>query len=102
MDRIQAFLTGAAVAARWAARRGAELLRCVGNLVASTVAALALEGVQQTEPVPDLVRGGLTLVEVVQQAARDGEGVDAAAVLDEAGAVTRGRGGEVAVLHRKG
>lgn len=94
MDGVKTGLVGAAVTADGAAAAGAGLGGSVINQVALAVAA-TLEGVVQTEPVADLVHGGLAQVEPADAATGDGTRGDGAAVEADGGG--GGRGGEVAV-----
>lgn len=75
-------------------RRAALLLRVGGttvsrrhldwsviDIVARTSAGVALEGVQQTEPVTGLVHGSLTLVEAIHEAVWHRVGIDVAPIV---------------------
>lgn len=64
LNGIQTWLRRARVTTFGAATGGRKLLRGVGDTVARTGAGVALEGVQETEPVTDFVGDGLALVEV--------------------------------------
>lgn len=96
VDRVKASLAGARIAAGGAAGRGAGLGGGVGDLVAGAGAA-ALEGVVETEPVADLVGGGLAEVVVGGAAAGDRRRQDGAAVVVEVVGARADVVGEVAV-----
>ena len=55
VDRVQSRLVGASIGLRRAAIRGSPLSWCVGDEVTVTLAAGALEDVEETEPVSDFV-----------------------------------------------
>lgn len=96
MDGVNTGLAGAGVTADRAAGRSGGLGGGVGDGVTGTGAA-ALEGVVETEPVTNLVGGGVAEVVVGGAAARGGAIEDGAAVADVGGGAGRGSGGEVAV-----
>src|SRR5690242_5340872 len=74
-DGVKAGLVGAGIAGCRASRSILRLSSSVGNEV-TVASAAALEGVEQTEPVADLVGGGVTKVEIRLRTAGDGGGVD--------------------------
>ncbi|TLS28684.1 hypothetical protein PpBr36_01471 [Pyricularia pennisetigena] len=94
VDGVKTGLVGAAVPADGAAAAGAGLGGSVVDQVALAVAA-TLERVVQTEPVADLVHGGLAQVETVDAAARNGSRGNGAAVQADGGGGVGG--GEIAV-----
>jgi len=96
MNRIKPRLVRARIPPDGAALARARLGGCVRDVVAVSVAA-SLEGVVQSEPVADLVRGDVSQVEVCLAAARERRRLDAAAVHDVDGRAGRGVLGEVAV-----
>lgn len=81
MDRIQTGSARARVTTSWAPTGWGQLLRCVGDAVAGAGARAALEGVEETHPVADFVRGGLAEVVVRCGAAWRGGVQDGAAVV---------------------
>lgn len=96
MNRIKAGNVGARIATDGAAGGRRGLGRGIGDGVTGTGAA-ALEGVEQTEPVADLVGAGVAEVVVGGSTAGGAAEQDAAAVLVEGRAARGDSGGEVAV-----
>lgn len=96
VDRIKTSLARARVTAGRAATGSGSLGRGISDVIAVAGAA-ALEGVVETEPVADLVGGGVAEVVVGEVAAGQGVVQDGAAVVVPVVGLGGDRGGEVAV-----
>ena len=96
MDRIQAGLARARITTSRAPRAGARLGGGIRDVVAVAGAA-ALEGMVQTEPMADLVGGGVAEVVVGEGAAGEGGRQDRAAVVVPVVGLGGDAGREVAV-----
>ena len=73
------------------------------DVVARTSAGVALEGMQQTEPVTGLVHGSLTLVEAIHETVWHGVGIDVAPIVGVCGWIlavgTQSRGESASAQH---
>lgn len=81
-DGVKAGVVGAGIAGQLASKSLHRLRSSVGDEVTFDSAA-AVEGVEQTEPVTDLVGGGVTKVVVRLSTAGDAGGADDSTVADE-------------------
>jgi len=86
----------AGITASWASRSRGSLGRSIRDRVASSTAA-ALECVVKSEPVTNLVGGGVTFVIVGLASAGNCRAQDAASIVVEIVATSGGRDWEVAV-----
>lgn len=98
MNTVQPRNGRAAILARGAPTGGNFLNGRIRDRVAGSGTRLALENVEKTEPMADLVRSGAAKVVVGGTTAWDGVGEHVAAIFQEggAGSVSAGGGGEVA------
>ena len=96
MDIIQPCLVWAAVLASRASTCGNLLDRGVAHRISSATAALALENMEQTKPVADLMCCSTALIVIGYGSAGDAAGEDIAAVLVIGAAAWRGVGGKIA------
>ena len=96
MDVVQPCLIRAAVLASRASACGNLLDRSVAHGISSASAALALEDMEQTEPVADLMCCTTALVIIGYVTSGDAAGKDVAAVLVIRAAARRGVGREIA------
>lgn len=96
MDTVQPRRTGAAILARRTSARRRLLQWRITHAIPAPTARLTLENMEQTEPMPDLMRRAATLVVIRCRPARHGLSEDIASVLVVGATAGGGVGGEIA------